>query len=177
VEQFRRKSLCLHGSFLFFFSQGRERGTPSQWLRKKRNSARRRSIGEQIAGAGIRYGLDILNTLFLTPLPGTRLWDEMEANGCIGADAFPEDWQYYTLQFPVARYRQFSREDIVREMETCDGNFYSSWNILRRVWGSFWQRRKPLITLVGNLSCRSNYRRSCHACRNFLVSHATAQIT
>jgi radical SAM superfamily enzyme YgiQ (UPF0313 family) len=129
-------------------------------------------IGRRIAEAAIRYGVDVLNTLFLTPLPGTRLWDQMESQGCITANRFPEDWKYYTLTFPVARYRHFSCADILREMETCDGTFYSPWNILRRVWGSFWQRRKSLTTLVSNLSYRSNLRRSREAGRAFLLSHA-----
>lgn len=30
--------------------------------------------------------------------------------------------------------------------------------ILRRVWTNLWQRRKPLISLVGNLSYRRNVR-------------------
>ena len=30
--------------------------------------------------------------------------------------------------------------------------------ILRRVWGSLWGRRQPLISLVGNLSYRNNLR-------------------
>ena len=129
-------------------------------------------IGKRIAEAGARYGVDLLDTLFLTPLPGTRLWDEMESHGRIAAYTFPEDWKYYTLTFPVARYRHFSCGDILREMETCDGIFYSRWHILRRVWGSFWQRRKPLSALAGNLSFRSNLRLSRKVCRDFLSSRA-----
>ncbi|MEJ2247857.1 MAG: radical SAM protein [Acidobacteriota bacterium] len=34
-------------------------------------------VGERIADMAGRYGMDILNVLFLTPLPGTRLWDRM----------------------------------------------------------------------------------------------------
>jgi len=30
--------------------------------------------------------------------------------------------------------------------------------ILRRMWSTLWQRRKPLIGLVGNLSYRANIR-------------------
>jgi len=56
-------------------------------------------IGKRIAEAGIRSGVDVLNALFLTPLPGTRLWDEMESHGRIAANTFPEDWEYYTLTF------------------------------------------------------------------------------
>ena len=134
-------------------------------------------IGRRIAEAGLRYGVDMLNALFLTPLPGTRLWDELEAHGRIAANRFPEDWQYYTLTFPVAHYRHFSCGDIIREMETCDGTFYSRRNILRRMWSSFWRRRQPLITLAGNLSCRSNFRLSRQACRDFLASRAHVPTT
>jgi radical SAM superfamily enzyme YgiQ (UPF0313 family) len=132
-------------------------------------------IGRRIAAAAIRYGVDVLNTLFLTPLPGTRLWDQLTANDRIAANTFPEDWKYYTLTFPVARYRQFSCGDILREMETCDGVFYSRGNILRRVWRSLWQRRKPLTTLVSNLSYRSNLRLSRQACRDFQLSRARVE--
>jgi radical SAM superfamily enzyme YgiQ (UPF0313 family) len=132
-------------------------------------------IGRRIAEAAIRYGVDVLNTLFLTPLPGTRLWDELERRGGIAADRFPEDWQYYTLTFPVARYASLSCGDILREMETCDGVFYSRWNIVRRVWRSVWQGRQPFATLVSNLSYRSNLRLSRQACRDFVSSRAPAE--
>jgi radical SAM superfamily enzyme YgiQ (UPF0313 family) len=127
-------------------------------------------IGQRIAEAADHYGVDVLDTLFLTPLPGTRLWDEFAAQGRIAADRFPEDWKHYTLTFPVARYRHFSWADIVQEMETCDQMFYSLRNTLRRAWGSLWHRRKPLIALVANLSCRSNLCQSRKNCRDFLLS-------
>ncbi len=132
-------------------------------------------IGRRIAEAGIRYGLDVLNTLFLTPLPGTRLWSEMESECRLVANSFPEDWKWYTLTFPVARYRHFPYGDIVREMGTCDGVFYSPWHILRRVWGSFLRRRKPLFLLVTSLSYRSSLRLNRKAWRAFLASHTPVQ--
>jgi len=132
-------------------------------------------IGKRIAAAGRRYGVDLLNTLFLTPLPGTRLWDELESNDRIDVDTIPEDWKYYTLTFPVARYKNFSRADIVREMETCDGTFYSVGNILRRVWSSLWRGRQPLIALVANLSYRRNLRFGRLACREFLSSRTQVE--
>jgi radical SAM superfamily enzyme YgiQ (UPF0313 family) len=114
-------------------------------------------IGKQIAEAAGQYGVDNLNTLFLTPLPGTRLWDQMKAEGRIALDRFPEDWKYYTLTFPVARYKHLSMDGIIDEMMTCDRTFYSMPNLLRRVWSSLWGRRQPLINLVGSLSYRSNF--------------------
>jgi radical SAM superfamily enzyme YgiQ (UPF0313 family) len=113
-------------------------------------------IGKRISEAACHYGVDNLNVLFLTPLPGTRLWDEMKSAHRLALDDFPEDWKYYTLTFPVAHYRQLSQDDIIREMLSCNRSFYSTGRILGRVAGSIWQRRRPLISLVGNLSYRSN---------------------
>src|SRR5512137_675758 len=75
-------------------------------------------IGQQIAAVASQYGLDNLNTLFLTPLPGTRLWDQMTSEGRIALDAFPDDWRYYTLTFPVAQYKHLSLDSIIQEMLT-----------------------------------------------------------
>ena len=108
---------------------------------------------------------------FLTPLPGTRLWDEMESTGRIAANTFPEDWKYYTMTFPVARYQNLSCNDILAEMDVCDRTFYCLPRILRRLWGNFWRRRGPLIALFANLSYRSNLRLARRAYREFGLSH------
>jgi len=126
-------------------------------------------IGKRIAEVADRYGIDNLNALFLTPLPGTRLWDKMKSEGCIPLDTFPEDWNYYTLTFPVARYKHLSLDDIIREMNTCNLTFYSMPRILRRVWSSLWRRCKPVLSLVGNLSYRNNIRMGHRAHENFRV--------
>jgi hypothetical protein len=39
--------------------------------------------------------------------------------------------------------------------------------VLRRVWGNLWQRRQPLIALVGNLSYRNNVRLNRRAYADF----------
>jgi radical SAM superfamily enzyme YgiQ (UPF0313 family) len=117
-------------------------------------------IGRRIAQAAGSYGVDILNALFLTPLPGTRLWDQMESQDRIAARDFPRDWRYYTLGFPTAHYKHFSWSAIVQEMNSCDRRFYSLWRIIRRVAGSFLWRRRPILSLVSNLSYRNNSRLS-----------------
>jgi radical SAM superfamily enzyme YgiQ (UPF0313 family) len=111
--------------------------------------------------------VDNLNVLFLTPLPGTRLWDQMKAEDRIALNEFPEDWRYYTLTFPVARYKHLSLDSIIEEMLSCDRSFYSMPRVLRRMWGNLWQRRQPLIALVGNLSYRNNLRLNCKAYADF----------
>ncbi len=124
-------------------------------------------IGNRIAEAARRYGVDNLNVLFLTPLPGTRLWGQMESQGRIPLDVFPQDWKYYTLTYPVARYKHLSLDGIIREMVSCNETFYSVPHIFRRVVSSFWHRRKPWISLAGNLSYRGNLRRAAEAYASF----------
>jgi radical SAM superfamily enzyme YgiQ (UPF0313 family) len=116
----------------------------------------KRGIGKRIAETARRYGVDYLNVLFLTPLPGTQLWNQMTSQGRIVLDNFPEDWKYYTLTFPVARYKNLSLDDTIEEMLCCDWDFYSIPNILQRVWTNLWRRRIPIVTLVGNLTYRNN---------------------
>ena len=40
----------------------------------------------------------------------------MKSEERIALDTFPEDWKYYTLTFPVARYKNLSLEGIIEEM-------------------------------------------------------------
>jgi radical SAM superfamily enzyme YgiQ (UPF0313 family) len=120
----------------------------------------RPGIGLQIADAANRYGVDILNVMILTPLPGTDLWRKMEEEGRIASDRFPEDWRYYTLTIPVGRYQHLSRDEIIDEMDSCNRKFFSLQGILRRVARNLWRRQHPILALVGNLSYRNNGRLS-----------------
>jgi len=124
-------------------------------------------IGKRIADMASHYGLDNLNALFLTPFPGTRLWDQMKADGRIALNTYPEDWKYYTLTYPVAQYKNLSLDTVIKEMISCNREFYSMPRILRRLCSNVWQRRAPLISLVGNLSYRSNIRVDCKAYADF----------
>ena len=130
-------------------------------------------IGKRIAEVARQYGVDNLNVLFLTPLPGTRLWDQMKSEDRIAFNTFPQDWKYYTLTFPVARYKQLSLDGIIHEMVSCNRDFYSMQHILRRVCSNLWKRRRPLISLISNLSYRNNLRLDCRAYTDFqtLLGH------
>ena len=140
VRRIQRHSIMVVGSFIL----GLDSDKPG--------------IGGRIAQAASSYGVDILNALFLTPLPGTRLWEQMKSQDRIAANDFPGDWRYYTLGFPTAHYKNFSWSAIVEEMNSCDRRFYSLWGILRRVADSFLRRRQPVLSLVSNLSYRNNAR-------------------
>jgi radical SAM superfamily enzyme YgiQ (UPF0313 family) len=152
VRRIQRHKIMVAGSFII----GLDTDTPG--------------IGKRIAETANKYCVDSINVLFLTPLPGTRLWDQMKSDDRIILKAFPEDWKYYTLTFPVAAYRNLSIDGIIKEMVTCERSFYSYPRILKRVWNNLWRRRQPKITLVGNLSYRSNLKLNRRSYANFVLS-------
>ena len=121
----------------------------------------RRGIGELIAQAADRYGVDMASVLILTPLPGTQLYGDMERDGRIIANNYPEDWQYYTLGYPVAQYHNFTWAELVEEMARFGNLFYSYPKIVRRVVRIARHTRSPMKVLVGlvmNLTQRSSHR-------------------
>ncbi|MBN1553146.1 MAG: B12-binding domain-containing radical SAM protein [Phycisphaerae bacterium] len=132
-------------------------------------------IGLQIAATAKQYSLDIVNALFLTPLPGTRLWDQMERQDRIAANNFPADWRYYTLNYPTARYKHLSWTQLLEEMNGCDGEFYSWRNIGRRMVETIFRRRHPLVAMIGNMSYRNNSRMSIENYDQIPVLHNRAE--
>ena len=118
-------------------------------------------IGKRVAETAIQYGVDNLQVLFLTPLPGTRLMKQMISDGHVILDTFPDDWKYYTLTYPVARYKHLSMNEIIEEMISGDRRFYSIRAILGRIRSSLWRWRAPLLTMFGNLAFRRNLWLSC----------------
>ncbi len=125
-------------------------------------------VGSRIAQAATHYGVDILNTLILTPLPGTRLWEKMKSQDRIVSRDFPRDWKYYTLGLPTTLYRRFSWPQILEEMAACDSAFMAPRRIAQRVLSSLIGRRHPFWNLVSNMSCRKNMR---SARRSFTWRH------
>jgi radical SAM superfamily enzyme YgiQ (UPF0313 family) len=149
VQRIQRHNILVVGSFIM----GLEVDEPG--------------IGKRIADAASRYGVDNLSTLFLTPIPGTRLWEKMESQGRIVLNSFPEDWKYYTLTYPVARYKHLSLDGILQEMTICNRTFYSLPRVLSRIWSSVRHHRKPWLSIIGNFSYRGNIRLGCRNYENY----------
>jgi len=142
VRQIQRHGICVVGSFIIGIDTDQ------------------RGIGETIARAAREYGIDAANVLILTPLPGTRLYAEMEREGRIRSNHYPEDWKYYTLTYPVASYAHLTWAELVDEVNRFNGRFYSYAQILRRMLHLARKTHNPRtlsVVLVANLSYRSNH--------------------
>ena len=71
VHRIQRHGMCVVGSFIAGIDTDK------------------RGIGEAIARAAREYGVDAANVLILTPLPGTRLYAQIEREGRRGRMALP----------------------------------------------------------------------------------------
>ncbi|MFP4417507.1 MAG: B12-binding domain-containing radical SAM protein [Chitinispirillaceae bacterium] len=138
VQRIRRHGICVLGSFIIGLDVDG------------------RGIGKQIASTARAYGVDILNVMVLTPLPGTRLWKTMDAEKRMANWVFPRDWKYFTLTFPVARYKNLSWKEIAAEKLSCYREFYCWTNIVRRVLGSLLHRGTASVVMISNLVFRVN---------------------
>ena len=116
----------------------------------------KKGVGRRIAEAAIAYGLDSFAVTMMTPLPGTRLWETMEAAGRISANSFPEDWKYYTLAYPVPSYMHLSWSELIDEWISSLRTFYSYPRIFSRVVTSAIRSRRPFGVLVTNMVFRRN---------------------
>lgn len=142
VRRIQRHGICVVGSFIMGIDTDK------------------RGIGESTARAAREYGVDAANVLILTPLPGTTLYAQMEREGRIRSNDYPQDWKYYTLTYPVADYTNFTWAELVDEVNRFSDRFYSYVQILRRVLSMARNTHDPkklFGALVMNLSYRSNH--------------------
>jgi radical SAM superfamily enzyme YgiQ (UPF0313 family) len=121
----------------------------------------RPGVAEVIARAARQYGVDAANLLILTPLPGTELYKKMERDHRLEATNHPEDWQYYTLSQPVAAYKHFTWDELVRETGRFNDLFYPFHRIAARTLhmlrGSWRDPVALLAGVVSNLTYRKNH--------------------
>lgn len=142
VRRIQRHGICVVGSFIIGIDTDQ------------------RGIGETIAQAAREYAIDAANVLILTPLPGTRLYAHMEREGRIRSKDYPQDWKYYTLTYPVAKYAHLTWAEVEEEVNRFNNRFYSYPQIFRRMLQLARNTRNPrtfLVALVANLTYRSNH--------------------
>jgi radical SAM superfamily enzyme YgiQ (UPF0313 family) len=140
VERIHRHGMMVVGSFIMGLDSDRP------------------GVGRVIADAATSYGIDNMNVLFLTPLPGTRLWKDLEAQGRIPMNDFPDDWKYYTLTYPVAGYKHLGSSRIITEMKECNATFFSAANIVARFRRDMAVGQNPFLGLASSLTSRRNSR-------------------
>ena len=152
VKQMRQKGIVAHGSFIV--------GLDSD----------NKSIGRMIFETCERIGIYSISVSFLTPFPGTRVWERLEAQGRLITNNYPDDWQYYTFCYPVSRYKNLSWSEAIEEIDDCYRNFFAIPRILRRTVEWLFRTRSltaTMVMLAVNFACRNTQRMDSVACRDY----------
>lgn len=121
----------------------------------------KKGISEITARACDLYELDVANILILTPLPGTKLFTEMEQQNRIIANNYPEDWQFYTLCHPVSEYKNFTWPQLMEEVNNFNNIYYTYNKIFRRIFRMcirLWRSPRALaVGILANFTYRFNH--------------------
>jgi radical SAM superfamily enzyme YgiQ (UPF0313 family) len=72
-------------------------------------------------------GVDAMQASILTPLPGTRLFDEMRPR------IVDFDWTHYDYKWAVYEPANMTRQDLMAGLQWINKRFYAPWRILRRL--------------------------------------------
>jgi radical SAM superfamily enzyme YgiQ (UPF0313 family) len=112
-ERIHRAGIAVLGAFIF----GMDGDTP-QKLRHRTDYM-------------IRNPVDVMQTTFLTPLPGTRLFERYRSEGRLLYTDFPQDWDHYDMTEVVHRPQGMSEAELANCMLSGNRKMYA-WPVLAR---------------------------------------------
>jgi radical SAM superfamily enzyme YgiQ (UPF0313 family) len=72
----------------------------------------------------VHSGVDVVQCTALTPLPGTRLFEQLRQEGRLLYADFPRDWQRYNLTEIVHRPVGMSAAELAQVLRECMGRIY-----------------------------------------------------
>ena len=105
----------------------------------------------------IHSGIDVMQTTYLTPLPGTRLFDRLQREGRLLYTDFPRDWDRYDMAEVIHQPAGMEPAALAHMMHTCNQRTYSRPVLLRKALRALWQTRDPVATMFAWRS-NVNYR-------------------
>jgi radical SAM superfamily enzyme YgiQ (UPF0313 family) len=105
----------------------------------------------------LREGVDVMQTTVLTPLPGTRLFEQLRAEGRFLAEPGPESWPRFDMSELTFRPRGMDVAAFRSTRERLQGRIYSRWTLGRK-WIRTLISTRRLETSLWALASNLNYR-------------------
>ena len=109
-----------------------------------------------------RNGIDVIQTTKPTPLPGTRLWDQLRSEDRILDTNFPQAWKDYRLSRLVFEPTNMSREEVYRAFTELRARFYHPRETLRRTLNTLLTTRSLFTSLLA-YRINASYRKAFYA--------------
>ncbi len=102
-------------------------------------------------------GIDIMQTTFLTPLPGTRLFDRYQSEGRLLYTNYPQDWEHYDMTEVIFSPGCLESVQLQQTMESLNRQMYTVPVLLRKAFNTLCQTRSMTAAMFAWNSNR-NYR-------------------
>jgi radical SAM superfamily enzyme YgiQ (UPF0313 family) len=105
----------------------------------------------------IRSGVDVMQTTYLTPLPGTRLFDQFRDEGRLLYTDFPGDWEHYDMTEVTHRPLGMSVDALARSTVASNRRMYAWPTLVSKAARTLITTRDPTATMFA-WSSNINYR-------------------
>jgi len=106
----------------------------------------------------IHSPVDVMQTTFLTPLPGTRLFERYQSEGRLLYNDFPQDWDHYDMGEVVHRSQGMSEPELANFMLSGNRKMYAWPVLVRKAISTFLHTRNGMAAMFA-WSSNQNYRR------------------
>jgi radical SAM superfamily enzyme YgiQ (UPF0313 family) len=105
----------------------------------------------------IQSPVDVMQTTFLTPLPGTRLFERYRSEERLLYTDFPQDWEHYDMTEVVHHPGNISEAELAGFMQSSNRRMYT-WPVLaRKAIGTLFLTHNPMAAMFA-WSSNQNYR-------------------
>ncbi|MBP6872142.1 MAG: B12-binding domain-containing radical SAM protein [Bacteroidales bacterium] len=89
----------------------------------------------------LKSSIDTYQCTVLTPLPGTILFDRMQAENKIVMNDYPSDWQQYDGMVATSRSATLEREEIEQAMRRIWMDLYHKETLRKKMFRTLWNTR------------------------------------
>ncbi len=138
-QRIHRAGIAVLGAFIF----GMDDDTPDKLHRR--------------AEYMVKSGVDVMQRTFLTPLPGTRLFERLRDEGRLLYDDFPRDWEHYDMGEATHRPQGMTPEALTQVMVESGRRMYAWPVLLRKALRTLWETRNPMAAMFA-WNSNINYR-------------------
>jgi radical SAM superfamily enzyme YgiQ (UPF0313 family) len=95
----------------------------------------------------IHNPVDVMQTTFLTPLPGTRLFERYRTEGRLLYTDFPQDWDHYDMTEVVHRPGGMSEAELAHFMQSSNRRMYAWPVLVRKAIGTLFHTHNSMAAM------------------------------
>jgi len=112
---------------------------------------------EQRGDYMIRSTVDVMQTTYLTPLPGTRLFDRYKNEDRLLYSNFPEDWSHYDMTEVVFKPGGMKTEELICSMHQANKKMFASPVLIRKALNTYHLTKNGMAAMFA-WSSNQNYK-------------------